>query len=130
MRDLQLDIKVISFSLSFHGQNLIEDTTLEMSYGRRYGFIGRNGSGKSTFLEALASGDLKLPEYIDRYLLNKEVAPSDRTSPRRTVSPLHATRYTQLCCCCCCCFGSSSPLRVFIFVGDIPRGVTPSRLRY
>jgi len=79
------DIKVISFSLSFHGQNLIEDTTLELNYGRRYGFIGRNGSGKSTFLEALASGDLALPAHIDRYLLNKEAEPTDRTAMQAVV---------------------------------------------
>jgi ATP-binding cassette subfamily F protein 2 len=74
------DVKIISFSLSFHGENLIEDTTLELSYGRRYGLIGRNGSGKSTFLEALAAGDLELPSHIDKYLLNKEAAPTDRTA--------------------------------------------------
>lgn len=67
------------------GQNLIEDTTLELNYGRRYGFIGRNGSGKSTFLEALASGDLALPAHIDRYLLNKEAEPTDRTAMQAVV---------------------------------------------
>ena len=68
MIDGAKDIKVISFSLSFHGENLIEDTKLELSYGGRYGLIGRNGCGKSTFLEALASGDLELPPHIDRFV--------------------------------------------------------------
>lgn len=76
----QKDVKVISFSLSFHGENLIEDTTLELNFGRRYGLIGRNGSGKSTFLESIAYGDLKLPPHIDTYLLNSEAEPSDRTA--------------------------------------------------
>jgi len=71
------DVKVVSFSLSFHGELLIDDTTLELNYGRRYGLIGRNGSGKSTFLEALALGDLELPSHIDKYLLNAEAEPSD-----------------------------------------------------
>ena len=60
------DIKVISFSLSFHGENLIEDTDLELTYGRRYGLIGRNGSGKTTFLQAIAADDLELPDHIDK----------------------------------------------------------------
>lgn len=68
------DIKVISFSLSYFGENLIEDTTLELNYGRRYGLVGRNGSGKSTFLEAIAAGDLSLPDHIDKYLLNAEAS--------------------------------------------------------
>lgn len=80
MSDLAKDIKVISFSLSFHGENLIEDTALELNYGRRYGLIGRNGSGKTTFLESLASGDLELPPHIDRYLLNSECDPTDETA--------------------------------------------------
>jgi len=74
------DIKVISFSLSFHGENLIEDTTLELTYGRRYGLIGRNGSGKTTFLQAIASNDLELPDHIDKYLLKGEVEPSDKNA--------------------------------------------------
>lgn len=59
---------------------MIEDTTLELNYGRRYGLIGRNGSGKSTFLEALAYGDLELPSHIDKFILQTEVEPSDFTA--------------------------------------------------
>lgn len=43
-----------------------------MSYGRRYGLIGRNGSGKSTFLKALASREVPIPEHMDIYLLDQE----------------------------------------------------------
>jgi len=80
MKDLAKDIKIISFSLSFHGENLIEDTQLELNYGRRYGLLGRNGSGKSTFLKSLALGDLQLPSHIDTYLLSHEAEPSDFTA--------------------------------------------------
>jgi hypothetical protein len=47
---LSKDLKIHSFSLAFHGKRLIEDTLLELSYGNRYGLLGSNGSGKSTFL--------------------------------------------------------------------------------
>eukprot|EP00040_Diaphanoeca_grandis_P004377 m.28449 g.28449 ORF g.28449 m.28449 type:complete len:645 (+) comp15919_c0_seq1:12-1946(+) len=80
MKELAKDIKIVSFSLSFHGENLIEDTTLELNYGRRYGLLGRNGSGKSTFLQALALGDLALPPHIDTYLLDREAEPTDMTA--------------------------------------------------
>ena len=42
------DVKVTSVSLVFHGRVLITDTTLELTYGRRYGLLGENGCGKST----------------------------------------------------------------------------------
>lgn len=58
----------------------LQDTTLELNYGRRYGLIGRNGSGKSTFLEALAFNDLELPPHIDKYLLSTEADPTDNTA--------------------------------------------------
>eukprot|EP00038_Savillea_parva_P006093 m.161625 g.161625 ORF g.161625 m.161625 type:complete len:635 (+) comp12098_c0_seq1:64-1968(+) len=80
------DIKVVNFSLSFHGENLIEDTTLELNYGRRYGLVGRNGSGKSTFLEALAFNDLELPPHIDKYLLRTEADPTDNTAMQEVIS--------------------------------------------
>jgi ATP-binding cassette subfamily F protein 2 len=45
------DVKIEQFSMQFHGHKLIDNTTLELTMGRRYGLLGSNGSGKSTFLE-------------------------------------------------------------------------------
>lgn len=74
------DIKFVNFSLSFHGEELIHDTTLELNYGRRYGLLGRNGSGKSTLLKAIAARDLNIPAHIDMYLLNEEAPPTEFTA--------------------------------------------------
>ena len=88
------DIKFETFSLSYYGEDLIKvfckhastkthllkDTTLELNYGRRYGLIGRNGSGKSTFLKALAARDVAIPEHIDVHLLHEEIAPTEMTA--------------------------------------------------
>ena len=41
------DIKIAAFSLSLHGHVLVEDTTIELNNGSRYGLVGRNGCGKS-----------------------------------------------------------------------------------
>ena len=39
------DVHISSMSLTFHGQELLSDTTLELNSGRRYGLIGLNGTG-------------------------------------------------------------------------------------
>jgi ATP-binding cassette subfamily F protein 3 len=40
------DIHLENFSVSNGGKDLIEDASVIMAYGRRYGLIGRNGTGK------------------------------------------------------------------------------------
>ncbi|KAL8273265.1 hypothetical protein Esti_002766 [Eimeria stiedai] len=51
-------ILVDSFSIAVAGRQLLIDTSLKLMKGRRYGLIGRNGIGKSTFLHALARHDI------------------------------------------------------------------------
>lgn len=69
------DVKIESYTLSFHGRLLIEDATIELNWGQRYGLLGANGSGKSTFLNSLFARDVEIPEHIDVYLLNSEAEP-------------------------------------------------------
>lgn len=40
------DVHISSLSLTFHGQELLADTSLELNSGRRYGLIGLNGTGQ------------------------------------------------------------------------------------
>ena len=40
------DIKIGSYTLSFHGRLLIENAEIALNYGQRYGLLGENGSGK------------------------------------------------------------------------------------
>lgn len=75
------DIKLSSVSLLFHGKVLIQDSTLELNYGRRYGLLGENGCGKSTLLKSIAAREFPIPEHIDIYLLNE---------------PAEATEYSAL----------------------------------
>ncbi|KAJ3024488.1 UNVERIFIED_CONTAM: hypothetical protein HDU68_008116 [Siphonaria sp. JEL0065] len=74
------DIKVEAYSLMYYSQILITDSTLEFNYGRRYGLLGPNGCGKSTFLKSLASREIPIPEHIDIYLLNEEFPPTEMTA--------------------------------------------------
>lgn len=71
------DVKITSVSLTFHGRVLIADTTLELTYGRRYGLLGENGCGKSTILKAIDKREYPIPDHIDIYLLNEGAPPSE-----------------------------------------------------
>lgn len=59
---------------------MINESTIELNYGRRYGLIGPNGSGKSTFLESLFAREAPIPEHIDIYLLNSEYPPTEMSA--------------------------------------------------
>lgn len=71
------DIKIDSYTLSFHGRLLIEGAEIALNYGQRYGLLGENGSGKSTFLHSIADRDIEIPPHIDIYLVCGEAEPSD-----------------------------------------------------
>ena len=87
------DIKIDSYTLSFHGRLLIEGAEISLNYGQRYGLLGENGSGKvrsviivawwlfttsqSTFLQSMAERDIEIPPHIDIYLVRGEAEPSD-----------------------------------------------------
>lgn len=45
--------------------------------GDRYGLIGQNGCGKSTFLRCLAAREVPIPEHMDIYLLAEEAPPTE-----------------------------------------------------
>lgn len=74
------DIKIGAVSLNFHNKVLIEDTRLELTVGRRYGLIGRNGCGKSALLKVLAERQVPIPDYVDIHLLAEEAHPSEDTA--------------------------------------------------
>lgn len=74
------DIKIDQFSLSLYGNVLVEDTVLELNHGNRYGLLGRNGCGKSSFLQCLHAREVPIPEHFDIYLLDHEAPPSEMTA--------------------------------------------------
>jgi ATP-binding cassette, subfamily F, member 2 len=74
------DIKISAFSLALHGKVLVEDTIIELNQGGRYGLVGRNGCGKSTFLKCLAAREVPIPAHFDMYLLAHEAPPSEMSA--------------------------------------------------
>jgi len=63
--------------------------------GRRYGLIGLNGSGKSTFLRCVGRRDVPIPSHVDIFLLEREVEPTDLT-PIQCVLELREKEVTRL----------------------------------
>uniref|UniRef100_A0A7S0UP19 ABC transporter domain-containing protein n=1 Tax=Polytomella parva TaxID=51329 RepID=A0A7S0UP19_9CHLO len=79
-RPTSKDIKIDGFSLSLNGCELIQDCSIELTIGRRYGLIGQNGCGKSNFLQCIAKREVPVPEHLDIYHLDQEAEPTDRTA--------------------------------------------------
>ena len=50
-----LDINIPSFNISAAGKALFKDASLNIPQGRRIGFVGPNGRGKSTLLKMIVS---------------------------------------------------------------------------
>ncbi|KAH7669451.1 P-loop containing nucleoside triphosphate hydrolase protein [Dioscorea alata] len=48
------DIHMEDFNISVDGRDLITDASVTLSFGRHYGLVGRNGTGKTSFLRHMA----------------------------------------------------------------------------
>jgi len=86
------DLKIENFSMSLLGHELISDTMLELSYGRRYGLIGLNGSGKSTLLTVISHREIPIPAHISVFHLEHEVSASEKTALEAVVESMEETK--------------------------------------
>lgn len=68
------DIKVDGVDVSIGGKRILTDTTLSLSFGRRYGMVGQNGIGKSTLLRALSRREVAIPTHISILHVEQEVS--------------------------------------------------------
>jgi ATP-binding cassette subfamily F protein 2 len=89
------DVKIEQFSMSVYGKEFIMDTKLELNFGRRYGLIGANGSGKSTMLAAIAAREIPIPEHVDMWFLDSEAKPEE-VSAIQAVVDIVASEYARL----------------------------------
>jgi elongation factor 3 len=53
-----LPVSPSRFSLAYGGKILLNNATLRLIRGRRYGLCGANGAGKSTLMKAISRGQL------------------------------------------------------------------------
>jgi ATP-binding cassette subfamily F protein 2 len=77
---MKKDVTVRKVTLQYHNLHILEDTTVILNYGRRYGLIGPNGCGKTTLMKTIAMGGLPLPESIDMFHVAHEMPPSETTA--------------------------------------------------
>lgn len=74
------DIKIDNLSITFHGVEILNETRLELNYGRRYGLIGFNGCGKSTLFSVIGRREIPIQEQIDIYHLAREIPPLNKSA--------------------------------------------------
>ncbi|XP_030974470.1 ABC transporter F family member 4-like [Quercus lobata] len=80
------DITVDNFSVSARGKELLKNTSVKISHGKRYGLVGPNGMGKSTLLKLLAWRKIPVPKNIDVLLVEQEVVGDDKTALEAVVT--------------------------------------------
>ena len=57
----------------YFSRTLLSGADLSLTFGRRYGLVGRNGTGKTTLLRSIASRELRLPSHLTVLHVEQEV---------------------------------------------------------
>lgn len=74
------DIHLENFDISLP-KRILTDASVSLVYGRRYGLIGRNGVGKSTFLRHLSSRQIAgIPGFMSILHVEQEMVGDDRSA--------------------------------------------------
>ncbi|VAI63556.1 unnamed protein product [Triticum turgidum subsp. durum] len=75
------DIHMENFSVTVGGRDLIQDVTLTLAFGRHYGLVGRNGTGKTSLLRAMAQHAIDgIPKNCQILHVEQEVTGDDTTA--------------------------------------------------
>lgn len=80
------DVIVENFDILFGGKKILIDASICLSFGRRYGLVGRNGIGKSTLLKHLSSRILNVPKNISILHVEQEVIGNEVTAIESVLS--------------------------------------------
>ena len=80
------DIKVHQMTIRAKGKILLENTTLTIAAGRRYGLVGPNGKGKSTVMRMIARRQIPVPENLDVLLVEQEVVGTEDSALESVVA--------------------------------------------
>nr|XP_010940435.2 ABC transporter F family member 3 [Elaeis guineensis] len=75
------DIHMENFTVSVGGRDLITDASVTLSFGRHYGLVGRNGTGKTSFLRHMAMHAIDgIPKNCQILHVEQEVEGDDTTA--------------------------------------------------
>jgi ATPase subunit of ABC transporter with duplicated ATPase domains len=73
-------VLVTDITLTFDEHVLIQSADLRLNPGCRYGLIGKNGVGKSTFLQRISCGALQnFPAHLSTLYIDQEIPGDERT---------------------------------------------------
>ena len=73
-----VDIYLDKVTMDVGGLIMLDDATVTISYGRRFGLIGRNGVGKTTFLKHIAAKEFPgIPAHLQILHIEQEVQGTD-----------------------------------------------------
>ncbi|KAL7467151.1 hypothetical protein ACHAXS_007398 [Conticribra weissflogii] len=86
------DVNVQNFTLQHKGFVMLDGTSIVLNHGNRYGLIGRNGCGKSTFMKVLGARAVPIPGGIDIFHLKEEIEPSDTVTALEAVMSVDEER--------------------------------------
>ncbi|KAL3102267.1 hypothetical protein niasHS_003676 [Heterodera schachtii] len=81
-----IHVKIEQLTITFHGREILTDSTLEINMGRRYGLVGLNGSGKSSILQAIYLREMPIPDQIDMFLVSREMAAIDDSAIKAVIN--------------------------------------------
>lgn len=87
-----VDIRIENFDLAYGSKVLLQNANLVMAFGRRYGFVGRNGMGKTTLLRAISKRELFIPSHVTVLHVEQEVR-GDETNAVDSVLEADELRY-------------------------------------
>lgn len=74
----KMDVLVNNVTIVVAGKTLLENATLRLTHGRKYGLVGRNGIGKTTLLNALACKEVEgFPMHLNVLLVDQELDMED-----------------------------------------------------
>lgn len=71
-------LQIHNLTVRAKGKLLLENTSVTIAAGRRYGLVGPNGRGKSTLLRLIARRQVPVPENIDVLLVEQEIVGDDK----------------------------------------------------
>ncbi|KAG0454120.1 hypothetical protein HPP92_025424 [Vanilla planifolia] len=75
------DIHMENFTISVAGRDLIKDCSVTLSFGRHYGLVGRNGTGKTSFLRHMAMHAIEgIPKNCQILHVEQEVVGDDTSA--------------------------------------------------
>lgn len=76
-RSKNKDIHLPNIDVSFGSNRLLSGASLTLAHGRRYGLIGRNGTGKSTLLRNMALREVPIPTNVSLLYVEQEITGDD-----------------------------------------------------